>query len=164
MAETCRYIKFFSLVLFVFEIFQNENLKRQIERSPAVGLLVVLWGHLSFVLISTQGFLVAFCSQPGCQNLLRKAVAVGELIMHSLPRASARSGTMPATPCCCCSVAQLCLTLCDPMDCSPGLLVLHRLPELAHIHSVGDGIQPSCTLSSPSRPAFSLSQHQGLFQ
>ena len=116
MAETCRYIKFFSVVLFVFEIFQNENLKRQIERSPAVGLLV-LWGHFSFVLISTQGFLAAFCSQPGCQNLLRRAVAVGELIMHSLPRATARSGTMPGS-CCCCSVTQLCLTLCSPMDCS----------------------------------------------
>ena len=116
VAETCRYIKFFSVVLFVFEIFQNENLKWQIERSPAMGLLV-LWRHLSFVLISTQGFLVAFCSQLGCQNLLRKAVAVGELIMHSLPRASATSGTMPGS-CCCCSVAQLCLTLCNPMDCS----------------------------------------------
>ena len=90
--------------------------------------LLVLWGQLSFVLISTQGFLVAFRSQPGCQNLLRKAVAVGELIILSLPRASARSGTMPGS--CCCSIAQLCLTLCNPMDCSmPGLPVLHHLPS-----------------------------------
>ena len=64
------------------------------------------------------------------------------------------------------SVAQSCPTLCDPMDCStPGLPVRHQLPELAqtHVHRVGDGIQPSHPLSSPS-PAFSLSQHQCLFQ
>ena len=67
---------------------------------------------------------------------------------------------------CCCSVAQLCLTLCDPMDCStPDFPVFHHLTEFAqtHIHSVSDAIQPSHTLSSPSPPAFSLSQYQGLF-
>ena len=65
------------------------------------------------------------------------------------------------------SVAQWCPTLCDPMDCSmPGLPVHHQLPELAqtHGHWVGDAIQPSHLLSSPSPPAFNLSQHQGLFQ
>ena len=66
----------------------------------------------------------------------------------------------------CCSVTQLYLTLCDPMDCStPGFPVLHHLLELAqtHVHWVGDTIQPSHPLSSPSPPAFNLSQHQGLF-
>ena len=51
------------------------------------------------------------------------------------------------------SVAQLCLTLCDPMDCStPGFPVHHQLPELTqtHVHRVGDAIQPSHPLSSPS--------------
>ena len=65
------------------------------------------------------------------------------------------------------SVTQLCLTLCDPMDCSmPGLPVHHQLPEFtqAHVHWVTDAIQPSHPLSSPCPPAFSLSQHQGLFQ
>ena len=65
-----------------------------------------------------------------------------------------------------CSVAQLCLTLCNPIDCSmPGLPVHHQLPEFTqtHVHRVGDAIQPSHPLSSPSPPAFSLSQHQGLF-
>jgi len=65
------------------------------------------------------------------------------------------------------SVAQLCLTLCDPMDCStPGLPVHHQLLEFAqtHVHRVGDAIQSSHPLSSPSPPAFNLSQHQGLFQ
>ena len=53
-----------------------------------------------------------------------------------------------------------------PMDCStPGLPVHHQLPELAqtHVHWVGDAVQPSHPLLSPS-PAFNLSQHQGLFQ
>ena len=65
------------------------------------------------------------------------------------------------------SVAQLCPTLCDPMDCStPGFLVHHQLPELVqtHVHRVGDAIQPTHPLLSPSLPAFSLSQHQGLFK
>ena len=59
------------------------------------------------------------------------------------------------------SVAQLCLTLCDPMDCStPGFPVLHQLPELTqtHVHRVSDAIQPSHPLSSHSPPAFNLSQ------
>ena len=63
------------------------------------------------------------------------------------------------------SVAQSCLTFCDSMDCStPGFPVHHPLPELAqtHVHRVGDAIQPSHPLSSPSPPTFNLSQHQGL--
>ena len=65
------------------------------------------------------------------------------------------------------SVAQLCLTLCDPTDCStPGFPVLHHLPELTqtYVPRVSDAIQPSHPLSSPSPPAFDLSQHRGLFQ
>ena len=56
---------------------------------------------------------------------------------------------------------------CDPMDCStPGLSVHHQLPEFTqtHTHWVGDAIQPSHPLSSPSPPALNLSQHQGLFK
>ena len=65
------------------------------------------------------------------------------------------------------SVAQSCPTLCDPMDCSrPGLPVHHQLLELTqtHVHRVGDAIQPSHLVSSPSPPVFNLSQHQGLFK
>ena len=68
---------------------------------------------------------------------------------------------------CCCSVAKLCPTLCDPVDCcTPGFPVLNYLPELAqiHVHWVGDAIQSSHPLSSPSPPAFNLSQRQCLFQ
>ena len=62
------------------------------------------------------------------------------------------------------SVAQSCLTLCNTMNCiMPGLLVHHQLPESTqtHVHCVGDAIQPSHPLSSPS-PALNLSQQQGL--
>ena len=61
------------------------------------------------------------------------------------------------------SVTQSCPTLCHPMNCStPGLPVHHQLPEFTqtHVHQVGDTIQPSHSLLSPSPPAFSLSQHQ----
>ena len=65
------------------------------------------------------------------------------------------------------SVAQPCPTLCDSMNRSmPGLPVHHQLPESTqtHVHRVGDAIQPSHPLSSPSPPAFNLSQHQSLFK
>jgi len=65
------------------------------------------------------------------------------------------------------SVAQLSLTLCDPMNRStPGLPVQQQLLEFTqtHVHQVGDAIQPSHPLSSPSPPAPNPSQHQSLFQ
>ena len=70
------------------------------------------------------------------------------------------------------SVTQSCLTLCNPMDCTNltdtnwCMCLYHQLPELAetHVHWFSDAIQPSHPLLSHSPPAFSLSQHQGLFQ
>ena len=65
------------------------------------------------------------------------------------------------------SVARSCPTLCDPMNHSvPGLPVHHQLLESTqtHVHRVGNAIQPSHPLSSPSPPASNPSQHQGLFQ
>ena len=67
----------------------------------------------------------------------------------------------------CCLFAKLCPTLCNPMNHStPGFRVHHELPDLTqtHVHWVGDAIQPSHPLSSPSPPALNLSQNQGLFQ
>ena len=61
----------------------------------------------------------------------------------------------------CCSVAKLCLTLCNPMNCgTPSFPVLHHLPEFAqtHVHWAHDVIQPSHPLSSPTPLAFNLSQ------
>ena len=65
----------------------------------------------------------------------------------------------------CCSITQSCMTLCNTTDCStPGLPVLHELPELAqtHVHWVGDVIQPFRALLSLSPPTFKLSQHQSV--
>ena len=65
------------------------------------------------------------------------------------------------------SVTQSCPTLCDPMNHStPGLPVYHQLSEFTqtHVHRVGDDIQPSHPLSSPSPPTPNPTQHQGLFQ
>ena len=67
----------------------------------------------------------------------------------------------------CCSVAKLCLTLCDPMNCStPDFPVPHHLPEFAqvHVHWIGDDLQPSYPLLPSPHFAFSFSQLQGLFQ
>ena len=66
----------------------------------------------------------------------------------------------------CSSVAQLCLILCNPMNCSTlGFLVLHHLPEFSqtHVHWVSDAIQP-LILCRPLLLSLSLSHHQGLFQ
>ena len=87
-------------------------------------------------------------------------ISLTRLHLHLLPSNSTRSIQFS-------SAAQLCPTLCDPMDCSmPGLPVHHQLLEFTqtHVHRVGDAIQPSHPLSSPSPPAFNLSQHQGLFK
>ena len=65
------------------------------------------------------------------------------------------------------SVTQSCPTICNPMNCSmPGLPVHHQLPKFTqtHVHRVGDAIQPSHPLSSPSPLAPNPSQHQSLFQ
>ena len=65
------------------------------------------------------------------------------------------------------SVTQLCMTLCDPMDCNtPGFPVHHQLLEFTqtHVRQVDDAIQPSHSLSAPSPPASNLSQHRGFFQ
>ena len=65
------------------------------------------------------------------------------------------------------SATQSCPTLCDLMNCNtPGLPVHHQLPESTqnHVHRVGDAIQPSHPLSSPSSPTLNLAQNHGLFQ
>ena len=65
------------------------------------------------------------------------------------------------------SVTQLCLTLCNPMNCiTPGFPIQHQILEFTqtHVHWVSDAIQPSLPLSSPFPPALNPSQHQGLFK
>ena len=79
---------------------------------------------------------------------------------------SSRKKANAPLQCCYCSVAQLCLTVCDPMDCSmPGLPVHHQLPEFTQtdVHWVSDAIQPShpllsCPQSLPASKTFPMSQ------
>ena len=95
---------------------------------------------------------------------------VMSLLFNMLSRLGSRvveKGHSTVNISCCCSVAQLYLTLCDSMDCStPGFPVLPYLLEFAqiHVHWVDDGIRPSHPLLPPSPPALSLSQQQGPFQ
>ena len=122
------------------------------------------WSHRPFSWSTTPGppSQVALKSR-----LLSRALLVSPCLMVPCGlRASLLTNTdFPLL--CCCSVVKSCLTLCDPIDCStPSFPVLHCLPESAqiHVHRVGDAIQPSHPLSSPSPPVFNLSQRQSLFQ
>ena len=105
----------------------------------------------------------------GCHSILHGIFPTQGLNLHllrwqagSLPLSHQGSPSLQLS-----SVAQSCLTLCDPMDCStPGLLVHHQLLGFtqSHVHWVGDAIQPSHPLSSPSPPALNFPRHQGLFK
>ena len=78
-----------------------------------------------------------------------------------------QANSLPSEPPQFSSVAQSCLTLCNPMDCNtPGFPVHLKLlePTQTHVYHIGDAIQPSHPLLSLSPPAFNLSQHRGLFQ
>ena len=86
--------------------------------------------------------------------------------VHGVARVGHDLATKPPPPSVS-SVAQLCPTLCNPINRNtPGLPVYHQLPEFTqtHAHQVGDAIQPAHPLLSPSPPAPNPSQHQGLFQ
>ena len=103
-----------------------------------------------------KGFLTKVVRSFNGEKTVFPKTVLGELNIH-MPRNEAQLS----------SVTQSCPTLCDPTNWStPGLLVHHHLPEFTqtHVHGVGDAIQPSHPLSSPSPPALNLSQHQGLFQ
>ena len=92
---------------------------------------------------------------PSTCSMTSWAMVAGTETMHGLNNTGYRD-----LSCTCCSVTQLCPTLCDPVDCStPGFPVLHHLLEFAqnHVHWVNDAIQPSHPLSSPSLPALNLS-------
>ena len=106
--------------------------------------------------LTTGGVLLASSGQrPG---MLSKVLPAQESLHHVV--------IWPKRQCGCRSVPQLCPTLCDPMDCStPGFLSVTISWTLLRLMSV-ESVMPSnrLILSSPSSPAFSLSQHQGLFQ
>ena len=109
---------------------------------------------------SVLAWRIPWTEEPGRLQSMRS-----QRVRHGWNDLAHTQGTTP--PVQFCSVAQSCPILCDPTDCSkPGLPVYHQLLEFTqiHVHWVGDAIQPSHSLSSPSPPAFNLSQHQGLFQ
>ena len=86
--------------------------------------------------------------------MLKSGRALGRLIIYNLLYSVS-------------SVSRLCLTLCNPMDCStPGFPVHHQLPEptQTHVHWISDAIQPSHPLLSPSPPAFNISQSYILWE
>ena len=90
-----------------------------------------------------------------CSHEIKRRLVLGRKVMTNLSSVQFSS------------VAQSCPTLCDPMNRStPGLPVHHQLLGFTqtHVHRVGDAIQPSHPLSSPSPPAPNPSQHQSLFQ
>ena len=99
----------------------------------------------------------------GCHRLLRLCTLIPSDHLSELIQDTERQGPHYSLMLWC-SVAQSCLTLCEPMVCSmPGFPALRLLPELAqtHVHLVSDATRPSHPLSSASPPALSLSQHQG---
>ena len=106
-------------------------------------------------------------ADPGCNYLVWLMVFQYSLCFSDLPDSLTREHGVAASLLAFSSAAQSRLTLCDTMDRStPGPPVNHQLPDVTqtHVHRVGDAIQPSHPQSSPSPPAFNLSQHQGLFK
>ena len=89
-----------------------------------------------------------------CSHEIKRCLLLGRKAMTNLDRIKFSS------------VAQSCLTLCDPVNHSMPGLPVHQLPEFTqtHVHQLSDAIQPSHPLSSPSPPAPNPSQHQGLFK
>ena len=121
-------------------------------------LLWELWGARNWFYLRDQW------KHPRASNLCLKKIFIWVMLLFSFEMLFRKQimGSVQFS-----SVTQLCLTLCDPMDCNtPGLPVHHQLPELTqtHVYWVSDAIQPSHPLSSPSPPTLNLSQHQGLFQ
>ena len=127
----------------------------------SVGLMHIFALHEPFIIYQTHSFQLTYpCTKPVFSLSLflfyREAnwshkCFINLLNLHQLQLSS---------------VAQSCLTLCDLTDCStPGFPVHHQLPEFTqtHVHLIFDAIQLSHPLLYSSPPAFSLSQHQGLF-
>ena len=121
--------------------------------------------HIFFIHSSVSGHLGCFhvLAIVSSANRNKNVSCLEHLHMNPISRSWMKGGRKVQFS----SVAQSCLTLCDPMDCStPGLPVCHHPPEFTqtHVYRVRDAIQPSHPLSSPSPPALNLSQYQGMSQ
>ena len=124
-------------------------------KCPDVGRMLELENHHLAIIVSVKNHqLLKFVDK---NNMRKKDICTVSTYLH---------------PCCYCSVAKSCPTLCDPMGCSiPGSPVLHYLPEFVqiHVHWVGDAIQPStissfvdpfssCPQSFPAKGSFPMSR------
>ena len=138
-----------------------------------IGLLLRSWTCTSLSSSTARPGLCTCCPHrppihpPGLFQCHSEPITLSLFSCPSHPHISLLRLLLTAIIICFSSVAQSCPTLCHPMDCSTtGLPVHHQLLELTqtHVHGVGDVIQSSHPLSSPSPPTFNLSQHQSLFQ
>ena len=145
-----------SLLMQVKEESEKVSLKLNIQKTKIIASGPITSWQMDGETIETVTdfiFLGSKISADGdCSHEIKRRLLLGRKAMTNLVQFS--------------SVAQSCPTLCNPMNCStPGLPVHHQLPEFTqtHVHRVGDAIQTSHPLSSPS-PAPNPSQHQSLFQ
>ena len=123
--------------------------------------LIKIWGTSLFRRAGVGGFTLfnTYTYQGWASNFANTSFSL--LLTTTLPNMMSYPYFQLST------VIQSCPTLCDPMNHSlPGFPIIHQLPESiqTHVHWVGDAIQPSHPLLSPSPPALNLSQHQGPFK
>ena len=143
-----------SLLVKVKEESEKVGLKLSIQKTKIMASGPIISGQIDGETVETVSdfiFLDSKITADGdCSHEINRCLILGRKVMTNLQFSS---------------VTQLCLTLCDPINCStPGLPVHHQLPELTqiHVHPVGDAIQPSHPLLSSSLPAPSPLQHQSL--
>ena len=133
--------------------FEKLLLLLQKSNYTVTGLIILNWIQVSWNVGGLMSYIPAVCSSPQATYYDRRNC---QDCYYSSFRNTALE-LRPSRP----------RRVLQAMGCStPGLPVHHQLPELTqtHLHCTGDAIQPSHPLSSPSPPAFNLSQHQGLFQ
>ena len=122
---------------------------------------------INFTLYPLFSYNISARQHSYCTNRCLKLSGIGVRVALSIPISLALPMGLWDSSVQFSSVAQSCLTRCNPMNRrTPGLPVHHKLPEFTqtHVHRVSDAIQPSHPLSSPSPPAPNPSQHQSLFQ
>ena len=145
-----------SLLMKVKEESEKVGLKLRIQKTKIMASGPIISGQIDGETVETVSdfiFLDSKITADGdCSHEINRCLILGRKVMTNLQFSS---------------VTQLCPTLCDPINRStPGLPVHHQLLESTqtHVHRVGDAIQPSHPLLSPSLPAPNPSQHEGLFQ
>ena len=153
-----------------FDLYQHQGLFKWVSSSHQVAkMLEFQLQHHPFQWIFTAWFPLGWTDWISLQSKgLSRDFSNTKVQKHQFSGTQLNSPTLTSIHVQFSSFAQLCPTLCDPMNCSmPGLPVHHQLPESTQthvLHLVGDAIQPSYPLLSPSPPALNLSQHQGLLK